>query len=366
MRRGLLARILIPAMALFTLGILCLMTYVSSVARRNVIEASVANSKRTIAQFKALRKYYTDNVTSKVAKTGTLHINFDHESRADTIPLPATMIHDLSRNFEADPTGIRLRLYSAYPFPNRAGRMLDKYETESMSYLERDPAGTPVKVEIVDGRESVRIAIADKMTLQSCVDCHNSRADSPKRDWKLGDVRGALEVIAPIEAELKAESRMMYMAGGISLACLAMVGFFLWWFLRNRVVSSIAREAERLDVAAQETEMSASSMSEASRSLAEGASRQAAFIQETSASSLEVLTLATNNAANSSTAAGAMSRVDLQFKSSQQRPRRDERFYPRNRPLRSENIEDHQDHRRRCVPNQYPGPQCRRRSGAGR
>jgi light-regulated signal transduction histidine kinase (bacteriophytochrome) len=31
-----------------------------------------------------------------------------------------------------------------------------------------------------------------------CVACHNSRPDSPKKDWKVGDVRGVLEITRPL------------------------------------------------------------------------------------------------------------------------------------------------------------------------
>ena len=36
------------------------------------------------------------------------------------------------------------------------------------------------------GQEVVRVAIADKMMAQGCVNCHNARHDTPKHDWKLG------------------------------------------------------------------------------------------------------------------------------------------------------------------------------------
>jgi hypothetical protein len=29
---------------------------------------------------------------------------------------------------------------------------------------------------------------------QACVNCHNANPDSPKHDWKVGDVRGIQEV----------------------------------------------------------------------------------------------------------------------------------------------------------------------------
>ncbi len=38
----------------------------------------------------------------------------------------------------------------------------------------------------------------------ACVDCHNTHPDSPKVDWSVGDVRGVLEVITPLDAPLEA------------------------------------------------------------------------------------------------------------------------------------------------------------------
>ncbi|CAH0350871.1 DUF3365 domain-containing protein [Aquabacterium sp. CECT 9606] len=34
---------------------------------------------------------------------------------------------------------------------------------------------------------------------EGCVACHNSHPQSPKRDWKVGDVRGLIEVVAPVD-----------------------------------------------------------------------------------------------------------------------------------------------------------------------
>ena len=35
-----------------------------------------------------------------------------------------------------------------------------------------------------------------------CVGCHNAHPDSPKKDWKVGDVRGIQAVAQPIAANL--------------------------------------------------------------------------------------------------------------------------------------------------------------------
>ena len=37
------------------------------------------------------------------------------------------------------------------------------------------------------------------MMRQSCVDCHNTHPVATATDWKVGDVRGVLEIIRPLK-----------------------------------------------------------------------------------------------------------------------------------------------------------------------
>ena len=62
------------------------------------------------------------------------------------------------------------------------------------------------------------------------MNCHNSHPDSPKRDWRKGDVRGVLEVVLPLDAatdQLSANQResllLLSGIGGIGLLGLAVV-----------------------------------------------------------------------------------------------------------------------------------------------
>src|SRR5262249_3024979 len=83
------------------------------------------------------------------------------------------------------------------------------------------------RVEEVNGIETVRVALPDRMTSQTCVDCHNTHPDSPKKDWKLGDVRGVLEVSISI-AEALAQNSLMsrnvsILAAAVALGILALL-----------------------------------------------------------------------------------------------------------------------------------------------
>ena len=54
-------------------------------------------------------------------------------------------------------------------------------------------------MEKIDGRLSLRYAIADRMTSQGCVDCHNTHLLSPRRDFKLNDVMGGVVITIPLD-----------------------------------------------------------------------------------------------------------------------------------------------------------------------
>src|SRR5215510_14674516 len=156
---------------------------------------------RTIAtQFKTLREYYTESVVDKVITGGTFKASSDHKGDANAIPLPVTMILDLSTMLEKQNTAIGL--YSKFPFPNRENRLLDSFQQEAWDFLTRNPQETFSRQEMLDGKQVVRVAVADVMAVQACVNCHNTIAGSPKKDWKLGDVRGVLEITSVIDAEL--------------------------------------------------------------------------------------------------------------------------------------------------------------------
>ena len=100
-------------------------------------------------------------------------------------------------------------MYSAYPFPNRGSRKLDAFGEDALAFFDKDPDGVFVKSEELGGKSVVRVAVADRMASDACVTCHNTHPDSPKKDWKLKDVRGALEVVVPIDGQLEATTSMM-------------------------------------------------------------------------------------------------------------------------------------------------------------
>jgi signal transduction histidine kinase len=205
----------------------------------NATDQAVLAGRTIAAQFKTLREYYTENVVDKIVSEGTFKASSDHKGDAKSIPLPATMILDLSAMLAKQQTAISL--YSKFPFPNRENRPLDAFQQEAWDFLTRHPQETFPRQEMLDGKHVVRVAVADTMVVQACVNCHNTIAGSPKKDWKLGDVRGVLEITSVIDAELASGAALSHsIIVGAILVGLGLLGIALL------VASSVTRPIEAL------------------------------------------------------------------------------------------------------------------------
>jgi methyl-accepting chemotaxis protein len=225
MRRfGIRGKLLVPIIVFALLIGVGVVWYVQHLAREQAVQTALDEAQRLSSQLQEMREYYTKNVVAP-ASTRQLEVTHDYAHKPGALPLPATMIHELNDalNKKEDYT---VRLYSRYPFPHRQqGGPRDPFEEEALTFLQNNPHSDFWKREAYQGREVVRFARADIMVSPTCVQCHNTHPHSPKTDWKLGDVRGALELIVPIDHALgAAQAGVRNIAAAISLGLLGVVG----------------------------------------------------------------------------------------------------------------------------------------------
>ncbi len=208
MKGSLFLRLFVPVAVIMVLCLFILLWVVSSRINSNTLSESISSAENTVEQFKLIRSYYTKNIIGTVLKGSEIKSSINHKDDPTAIPLPATMIHDLST--ELSEKGVKMKLFSAYPFPNRKDRVLDSFEQDAWDALNKDPQASFSREEIIDGTPYIRVAKADLMTSPVCVACHNTRADTPKNDWKLGDVRGILSIDMPIQVMKNNAASIVY------------------------------------------------------------------------------------------------------------------------------------------------------------
>ena len=234
--KSIVGKLFLPIVSIAVIVIIGIYFFIAAKTKENVINQSIISATNIVDQYKTLRAYYAKNVVPVVKKSSDLKINYDHKDKMDTIPLPATMIHDMGALVSAKEGGIKLKLYSDYPFPNRAARQLDNFSTKAMKAFRNGQTQAYISVEEFEGKDVVRVAIPDYMVAQGCVNCHNTRSDTPKNDWKMGDVRGSLEVITPIETQLESVSTLNFLIIG-SILLLGIVLLFVVYIIFGQVVS---------------------------------------------------------------------------------------------------------------------------------
>jgi len=197
-----LIKIFTPVVAITIISAILISLFITSQTKKNIISNSTSYAINTINQYKMLRQYYTKNVIQKL--DNNTKINYIHKNIENTVPLPATMIKDISSLMYKEYQNIQVYLYSDYPFASSKNRILDDFSKRALiQFKDSKKIKKIIEIDSIKEQKVLRVAIADYMTQNTCVSCHNTRIDSPKKDWKLGDVRGVLEVIIPIEKELK-------------------------------------------------------------------------------------------------------------------------------------------------------------------
>lgn len=236
-----------PTLAMWMIVVSLLWQQGSSLKGEVIEEAGKAAAVASIDNARNARAFYSKEVIP-VANSAGLTIHHEASIENKTIPIPASFMRAMG---EMSGGSSELRLYSDLPFKFRSPEegVLDNFESTAYESLKTNPDGEYFRVETNKNGDLVfRYAVADVMRDQACISCHNSHPDSPKTDWKLGEVRGALAVTIPLSSVSSAVSKSFMWVQGfiVLLGIFSLIGaWFLAQWISTRVGSSVS-VAERI------------------------------------------------------------------------------------------------------------------------
>ncbi|MGR3714660.1 MAG: c-type heme family protein [Shimia sp.] len=175
-----------------------------------------------------VRDYYASNVVARVQSAeGSPEARHDYHNIPGAYPIPATAAIELSERFSDALRGVEYRFVSEHPFVGRPKDEMSVFEIRALAQF-RDPENTETRV-FEDSGDLLdhRLILASPVRMQAaCVDCHNAHPDSPKTDWKIGDVRGlqVVNVRQPLSLNL---SSFKFLLGYLCVAGVFGVAFAL-------------------------------------------------------------------------------------------------------------------------------------------
>jgi len=217
--RGLIAAIVLTILIAVFLVLRLQQLQIASEMRR---EAAMVAAKSEIQTIQAFSDYYSTVIVPRAQATGA-QMTHDFTKDSEAIPFPMSMVKDVSASLTVGDRQETFRFYSNWPWKFRTdGGPRDDFETRALAELE---AGQRKEYfdyfEAADGL-TIRYASPIKMTV-SCIDCHNTSLDSPKKDWKVGDVRGAVSIgitLPPVPALFSFDGMHWSVVGFFSIIAL--------------------------------------------------------------------------------------------------------------------------------------------------
>lgn len=209
------------------------------------VQEKLAQRARSLhTQIMADRGYYAKVIVPRLIELGGT-IGVDYQKVHGRFPLPATFVREVSEITAAHKNGYQANLISPWAINKEKG-LKDAFQREAFAYLTGHPTGEFVRTDTVEGRAVMRVLMADFASAQSCVNCHNAHAQSPRHDFKLNDLMGGLEIVIPMDQYVK-DSRTDLLAtlGGGLVLCLVLLGIVALG--TNRVITKpLAALAKRM------------------------------------------------------------------------------------------------------------------------
>jgi hypothetical protein len=142
------------------------------------------------------RTFYTSEIVERMQTQGVVSASEDWKDNGE-LPLPAQFVLETGRLVAQQPNGIRFRLISSWPI-NKKNSPTTEFERTALTKILANP-DRPYTGVTTQGKTRVFQALyADKALSQRCADCHNVHAQSPKRDFKSGDVMGGILLTIPL------------------------------------------------------------------------------------------------------------------------------------------------------------------------
>jgi tRNA A-37 threonylcarbamoyl transferase component Bud32 len=148
-----------------TLGSAAGLWHLVSLSDHLVKQAALESAAQQSEMLEQVNDLYSADVVNRLSGLkGVVEVSNNYRGHPHAIPLPATLTIELGKQISRGDSGMQVRLYSDYPFRPR---------------------------------------LESRVMKQTCINCHNEHKDSIKTDWKVGDVRGVVEIIRPLDRDVE-------------------------------------------------------------------------------------------------------------------------------------------------------------------
>ena len=211
------------------------LVYIAYWHTRHIEEETLQLSAESYSNaINSFRSFYSNEILARIHGSD-VEVTHDYKDKDNAIPIPATMTHELAKAINRNDPRLNVSIVSEYPFPWRQQRTLSDFERRANDEFSLKPTSHYAETIKIEGEEYLLYASPMRMSA-GCVECHNAHPDTPKDDWRIGDVRGLQIVRLPV-GDISSENRLglAYLIAFIVFSFIGAFSVILWLVNRNQV-----------------------------------------------------------------------------------------------------------------------------------
>lgn len=162
--------------------------------------ASVSPQVMTDALFAVMsadREVYAREVVDRLQDQEKVLKATQHFVDDKSLPLPAQMFRMGAEMGQKNDIGFTYSLLSPWPINKQNGPKTELEKMGLRAVTETDK--NYYTEESLGGKRYFSAFYPDKAVTEACVTCHNAHQDSPRKDFKVGDVLGGVVIRVPLE-----------------------------------------------------------------------------------------------------------------------------------------------------------------------
>jgi hypothetical protein len=143
------------------------------------------------------RTVYTKNVVNRLANVESVIKASEHWKDDKALPLPAQMFRLGAEMVAGKNVGFSYSLLSEWPV-NKQNKPKTEVETAGLKFVAENKGQNYYGEETLGDTKYFTAVYADTGVAEACIKCHNEHKDSPRQDFKLGDVMGGVVIRIPV------------------------------------------------------------------------------------------------------------------------------------------------------------------------
>jgi tRNA A-37 threonylcarbamoyl transferase component Bud32 len=184
--------------------------YLSRLSEYFVRQTALAGARLETKMLDEVWRFYSEEIQDIDFSKTNVAITEKYKTIHPSLPLPATFAIDLGERISLRSPGMAVRVFSRHPWPGRSnGGPQDESDSAALMWLEehsRPALSPPAEYAqfVSDGDQRRLVYYSARHMEESCLGCHNQpQGESPKKDWKVGDVVGVLKIVRPLDREIE-------------------------------------------------------------------------------------------------------------------------------------------------------------------